>query len=61
MDEQTVQEKIKTSFINAVSTSSKFTVDEVNDIVTAISSAQKSDKMAESILKSIGGTTDEDT
>ena len=61
MDEQTIQEKIKTTFINEVSASSKFTVDEVNDIIKIISSAQKSDKMAESLLKSIGGTADEDT
>ncbi len=61
MDEQTIHEKIKTTFINAVSASSKFTIDEVNEIITTISSAQKSNKMAESILKSIGGAVDEDT
>ncbi|MFZ3132489.1 MAG: hypothetical protein WA125_15675 [Desulfosporosinus sp.] len=61
MEEQTIQEKIKTTFIYAVTESSKFTVDEVNEIVTTISSTQKSDKMAESILKSIGGAADEDT
>ena len=34
MDEQTIQEKIKTTFINEVWASSKFTVDEVNGAVT---------------------------
>lgn len=61
MDEQTIQDKIKTTFMNAISESSKFTEDEVKDIVTIISSSQKADKMAESILKSIGGTAGEDT
>lgn len=61
MNEQTIQDKIKTTFMNVVSESSKFTEDEVKDLVTTISSSQKADKMAESILKSIGGTADEDT
>jgi len=61
MDEQTIQDKIKTTFMNAVSGSSKFSEDEINGIVTTISSSLKADKMAESILKSIGGTADEDT
>ena len=61
MDEQTIQDKIKTTFMNAVSESAKFTEDEIKDILTTISSSQKADKMAESILKSIGGTADEDT
>jgi hypothetical protein len=61
MDEQTIQDKIKTTFMNAISESSKFTEDEIKGIVTTISSSLKADKMAESILKSIGGIADEDT
>ncbi len=61
MDEQTIQEKIKTTFINVVSESLKFSDEEVNEIAITISSTQKSDKLAESLLKSIGGTADEDT
>jgi len=38
MDEQTIQDKIKTTFMNAVSGSSKFSEDEINGIVTTISS-----------------------
>ncbi len=61
MEEQTIQEKIKTTFITAVSVSSKFTADEVEAIEATISLSQKSDKMAESLLKNIGGMADEDT
>ena len=61
MDEETIQGKIKITFMNAVSESSKFTEDEIKDIVVIISSSLKADKMAESILKSIGGLADEDT
>lgn len=61
MDEQTIQNKIKATFMNAIAESSKFTEDEVKDIVTTISSFQKADKMAASILKSIGGNANEDT
>ena len=61
MDGETIQGKIKTTFMNAVSESSKFTEDEIKDIVATISSSLKADKMAESILKSIGGTAHEDS
>lgn len=61
MEEQTLQEKIKTTFITAISESLKFTVDEVEAIEATISLSQKSDKMAESLLKNIGGMADEDT
>jgi len=61
MDEQSIQDKIITTFTNSVSESSKFTDNEIEDIVTIISSSIKSDKMAESILKIIGGVVDEDT
>jgi hypothetical protein len=61
MEEQTIQEKIKTAFIDAVSTSSIFTVKEIEEIDAIISSTQKADKMAENLLKAIGGTADEDT
>jgi len=60
MDEQSIQDKIITTFTNAVTESSKFTDNEIEDIVMIISSPMKSDKMAESILKSIGGVVDED-
>lgn len=33
MEEQTIQEKIKKTFINVVSTSSKFTVEEIKEIM----------------------------
>lgn len=61
MDEQTIQDKIKTTFMNAILESSKFTEDEVKDIAMTISSSQKADKMAESMLKTIGGAADEDS
>jgi hypothetical protein len=61
MEEQTIQTKIKTAFINAVSTSSAFTAKEIEEIYTIISSTQKAEKMAENLLKAIGGTADEDT
>jgi ribosomal protein L11 len=61
MNDLTIQDKIKTTFMNAISESSKFTEDEIKDIAMTISSSLKADKMAESILKSIGGTADEDS
>lgn len=61
MEEQTIQEKIKTAFIDEVSTSSEFTVEEIKEIDEIISSTQKADKMAENLLKTIGGAADEDT
>jgi hypothetical protein len=61
MSEQTIQDKIKANFMNAVLKSSKFTKDEVESILVAMSTSMKADKMAESILKSIGGNANEDT
>lgn len=61
MEEQTIQEKIRTAFIDAVSTSSAFTVEEIKEIDAIISSTQKADKIAENLLRTIGGAADEDT
>ena len=61
MEEQTIQEKIITTFTNAVSASPKFTAEEVKEIEATISSTQKSNDMAENLLKSIGGIVDENT
>ena len=61
MEEQIIQEKIKSAFINAVSTSSEFTLEEIKEIDAIISSTQKADKLAGNLLKNIGGAVDEDT
>lgn len=61
MSEKSIQEKIKENFIKIISQSSKFAAEEVADIENTIALPQKADKMAESILKSIGGVANEDT
>jgi hypothetical protein len=61
MAEQTIQDKIQTIFNEALSDSSKFSEDEVEGIMTAISSSLKSDRIFELVLKSIGGIFDENT
>ncbi|MDP4152374.1 MAG: hypothetical protein Q8865_02885 [Bacillota bacterium] len=61
MSEKSIQEKIKDNFLNIISKSSKFTAEEVEDIENTIDLPQKADKMAESLLKNIGGIANEDT
>ena len=61
MSEETIQDKIRNTFAKTISESPKFTADEIKDIVATMSSLQKPDKMAESMLKSIGGASDENT
>ena len=61
MSGKNIQEKIKENFINTISESSKFTAEEIEDIKMTLALTQKADKMAEKLLISIGGTSDENT
>jgi len=61
MSEQTIQSKIRTAFINKVADNPDFTESEATQIERIITSAQKAEKMADELLKAIGGVADENS
>jgi hypothetical protein len=61
MDEKTIQSKIRTVFINKVAESPDFTESEATQIERIITSARKAEKMADELLKVIGGVANENS
>ena len=59
MDEQTIQSQIMTTFIDKISASADFILEEITQIEVILTSAQGVDKKVEELLKAIGGAADE--
>lgn len=55
MDEQTIQSRIRTTFINKILASEDFISEEATKIKAILTSAQRVDKKVEELLKVIGG------
>ena len=59
MENISIQDKIRTAFLNKIQSSTDFNDEEVKQIDVIINSSQTADKMAGELYKAIGGDTSE--
>jgi len=61
MENESIQDKIRTAFINKIQGCTDFNEDEIKQIGRIINSSQNADKIADELYKAIGGAVSENT